>query len=150
MCKNHQARFLAGCNRPATSFRLSDSDAFVPQTVRIILCKTSPDPTWFWLTVSGLGKTDPVRKQTGVQESSGPLLANASGMFTGNEPWQNIYQARHEEATSWDCYFIEIQKSLEKVSGALSSRSVDCPWHVHMLGYTEIYNEHSDASSSCR
>ena len=99
------------------TFRLG---CVLPQTARIILCKTSPDPTWFWLTVSGLGQTDPVRKQAGEQGSSGPLLANASGMFTGNEPWQNIYQARHKEATSWDCCFIEIEKSLEKVSGALS------------------------------
>ena len=36
------------------------------------------DSNWFWLTVSGLGKTDPVRKQANVQESSGPLLADAS------------------------------------------------------------------------
>ena len=40
--------------------------------------------------MSGLDQTDPVRKQAGVQESSGPLLAHAShlirtgsGMFTG-------------------------------------------------------------------
>ena len=57
------------------TFRL---DSVLPQTSRIILCKTSPDPIWFWLTVSGLGQTDPVRKQAIVQESSGPLLANAS------------------------------------------------------------------------
>ena len=42
------------------------------------------------LAVSGFGQTDPVRKQAGVQETSGPLLANAStlirtgsSMFTG-------------------------------------------------------------------
>ena len=41
------------------------------------------------MTVSGFGQTDPVRKQAGVQESSGPLLANVAesiligfGMFT--------------------------------------------------------------------
>ena len=27
-----------------------------PQTFRTILCKTSPDPVYFWLIVSGLGK----------------------------------------------------------------------------------------------
>ena len=45
----------------------------LPQAARIILCKTGPDPIWFWLTVSGFGQTNPVRKQAGVQESSGLL-----------------------------------------------------------------------------
>ena len=49
-----------------------------PQTSRLILCKTSPDLIWFCLTVSGLGQTEPVRKQASVQKLSGPLLANAS------------------------------------------------------------------------
>ena len=75
MCKNHRARFLAEHNRPATSFPLLYS---VLQTARITLCKTSPDPIWFWLTVSGFVQTDPVRKRAGVQQLSGPLLANAS------------------------------------------------------------------------
>ena len=40
------------------------------------------------MCMSGLGLTDPVRKQAGVQQSPGPLLANSSepigsGMFTG-------------------------------------------------------------------
>ena len=77
-------------NGPATfpTFRLGYA---LPQTARIELYKTSPDPIWFWLTASGLGCTVPVRKQADVQESSGPLLANASGpirvrsgMFTGS------------------------------------------------------------------
>ena len=42
------------------------------------MCRTSPGPIEFWLIVSGFGQTDPVRKQAGVQESSGPLLAHAS------------------------------------------------------------------------
>ena len=49
-----------------------------PQTSQIILCKISPGPIEFWLIESGFGQTDPVRKQAGVQESSDPLLANAS------------------------------------------------------------------------
>ena len=57
------------------TFRLS---CVLPQTSQIMLCRTRPDPIWFWLIVSGFGQTDPVRKQAGVQESSGPLLANAS------------------------------------------------------------------------
>ena len=72
---------------PVSTFRLG---SVLPQTSRIVLCKTSPDPVWLWMIVSGFGQTDPVRKQAGVQESSGPLLANASqlirrigsGMFT--------------------------------------------------------------------
>ena len=52
-----------------------------PQTTRIILCKTNPDPIWFWPIVSGFGQTDPVRKQAGVQKSSGPLLANVSNLI---------------------------------------------------------------------
>ena len=51
------------------------------QTAQIMLCKSIPDPIWFWLTVSGFGQTDPVRKQAGVQESLGPLLANASKLI---------------------------------------------------------------------
>ena len=36
--------------------------------------------------MSGFGQTDPVQKQAGVQESSGPLLANASQPIrTGGE-----------------------------------------------------------------
>ena len=60
---------------PVPTFRLG---SVLPQTSRIILCKTSPDPIQFWLTVSGFSQTDPVRKQASVQESSGPLLANVS------------------------------------------------------------------------
>ena len=57
------------------TFRLG---SVLPQTSQITLCKTSPGPIWFWLIVSGFSQTDPVRKQTGVHESSGPLLANVS------------------------------------------------------------------------
>ena len=35
----------------------------------------------FWMTVSGFGQTDPVRKLACVKESSGPLLANASELI---------------------------------------------------------------------
>ena len=43
------------------TFRLG---CVLPQTDRIILRKTSLDSTGFWLTMSGLGQTDPVRKST--------------------------------------------------------------------------------------
>ena len=79
VCRNHLARFLAGRNRPATSFPATFKlGSVLPQTSRIILYKPSPDPIEFLLIVSGFDQTDPVRKQAGVQESSGPLLANAS------------------------------------------------------------------------
>ena len=39
------------------------------------------EPAWIWLTVSGLGQTDPDRKQAGVKESSDWMLI-ASGMFS--------------------------------------------------------------------
>ena len=68
---HHRARFLAGRNRTDTSFPLSDSVLFFHR-------KTSQDPFYFWLTVSGFGQTDLVQKQAIVQESSGPFLANAS------------------------------------------------------------------------
>ena len=79
VCRNHQARFLAGCNRPhyqSPTFRLGSVH---PQTSWIISYKTSLDP--IWLTVSGFGQTDLVRKQAGVQESSGLLLVNASQLI---------------------------------------------------------------------
>jgi len=70
--------FWQDATGPLPVFPLSDSVPFLPQTSRIILCKTSRDPISFCLVVSGLGQTDPVRKQANVQESSGPLLANVS------------------------------------------------------------------------
>ena len=89
VCRNHRARFLAGRNRPATSFPLSlRLGPVVPQTMsRILLCKTSrPDATYLGRTVSGFGQMDPVWKQANVQESSDPLLANASQLIrTGCE-----------------------------------------------------------------
>jgi len=78
VCRNHRARFLAGRNRPATSFATFRLGSVLPQTSRILLCKTSPGPIEFWLIVSGSGQTNPARKQANVQESSGPLLASAS------------------------------------------------------------------------
>ena len=70
---------VSGRTQPARyQFPIFRLCSVLPQTPRIILCKTSADPIEFWLTVSGFGQTDPVRKQAGVQESSGPLLANAS------------------------------------------------------------------------
>ena len=79
---------VSGRTQPARyqfpTFRLG---SVLPQTSRMIVCKTSLDPIQFWLIVSGFGQTDPVRKQAGVQESSGPLLASASQpVRTGSDP----------------------------------------------------------------
>ena len=70
---------VSGRTQPARyQFPTFRFDSVLPQTSRIILCKTSQDPIKFCLIVSGFGQTDPVRKLAGVQQSSGPLLANAS------------------------------------------------------------------------
>ena len=59
----------------------------LPQTPRMIVCKTSLDPIQFWLIASGFGQTDLVRKQANVQESSIPLLASVSQpVLTGSDP----------------------------------------------------------------
>ena len=97
VCKNYRGPVLAERNWPATSFPLSDSVAFfhrrpgsycVKQKQKT-KTKNSQDPVWFWLTVSGFDRTDPVRKQAGEQESSGQLLANAS------EPTRMILTGMH-------------------------------------------------------
>jgi len=46
----------------------------------------------FWLTVSGFGQTDPVRKQACAHESSGPLLTNRLPSRSGSDA--NRIQAR--------------------------------------------------------
>ena len=78
---------VSGRTQPARYQFPTFSLGFVlPQRSRIILCKTSPDPVYFWLIVSGFGEMDPVRKQAGEQQSSGPLPANASTLIrTGCE-----------------------------------------------------------------
>ena len=82
---------LAERNRPATSFPLSDSVALFHRRSGSIV-QNSPDPIGFWswtymymyrsmvlaVCVRFWPNRDPVRKQAGVQESSGPFLANAS------------------------------------------------------------------------
>ena len=67
---------LAEHNQPATSFTLSDSVALY-RWLRYIV-QNQPGSNNVWLTASCFGQADPVCKQAGVQESLGPLLANAS------------------------------------------------------------------------
>ena len=78
MCRNHPTGFLAGCNQPASSLHFQTrfhSSRDVPDHI----VQNQP---WSDLVLADcvrfLGPTDPVRKQAGVQESSGPLLANSS------------------------------------------------------------------------
>ena len=80
VCRNHLAWFLSGCNWPAKLLTFGLTSVH-PQITLLILCKTSPDPIYFWLIVSGFGQTDQVWKQAGVQESSSPLLASASRLI---------------------------------------------------------------------
>ena len=73
MCSQNQARLI---------YIYIYTHRVLPQTSRIILCKTSPDPIWFWLTVSAFGQMDLVWKQASMQfKSSSPLLANASQLI---------------------------------------------------------------------
>ena len=75
VCRNHLT--VSHFQTQFRSFATDVSDNAVPN---------QPGSIQFWLIVSGFGQTDPVRKQAGVQESSGPLLANASQPIrTGSE-----------------------------------------------------------------
>ena len=60
-------------------FPLSDLDSCTDGPDHIV--QNQPGSDGFWLTVSGFGQMDTVRKHAGVQESSGPLLANASELI---------------------------------------------------------------------
>ena len=77
VCENHQAQFWQNATSllPVSHFHArlhSSTDG--PDLV----VQKHPRSDLVCLTVSGFGQTDPVRKQAGVQESLGPLLANAS------------------------------------------------------------------------
>ena len=79
MCRNYRTRFLAGRNRPATSFPLSDFRSSIDVPDNIV--QNQPGSDLVLTILSGFGQTDQARKQASVQsvqESSGPLLANAS------------------------------------------------------------------------
>ena len=80
----------ARCQFP--TFRLG---SVLPQTARTILCKTSPDPVWFWLTVSGFwpNRSGPEGSRCAriIRPASGQCFSTErdririrSGMFTGN------------------------------------------------------------------
>ena len=67
VCKTHRAWLWQSATDPLPVSHFQDRYSVHPQMARIILRKTRPDPIWFWLTVSGLGQTYPVRKQAGVR-----------------------------------------------------------------------------------
>ena len=125
MCKNHRAWFwqnrtgpvLAKHNRPESDLTLDGHVRLWPngsgleasRYARIIMPvsgktelarfwqnATGPDPIWFWMAMSGCGQMDPIRKQAGVQESSGSVPANrfqaGSKLYLGQ--FQHVY---------WDC-----------------------------------------------
>ena len=68
----HAGRIGPGrvCLDPTSCIRVGSA---LPKKVRFIFFKTGPDP--IWMIWSGFGHTDLVQKQAGVQESSGPVLA---------------------------------------------------------------------------
>ena len=76
VCQNHRARFLAGRNQPSTSFSLSDSAAFFHRRpgsyfAKPVRIRFGSDCVRFWPKGSG-------PEASRCEESSGPLLANAS------------------------------------------------------------------------
>ena len=64
----------------------------------IILCKASPDP--ILTALSCIGQTDLVWKQVGVQESSGPLLAERKRPAT-SFPLSDSVVFFHRQPFSW-------------------------------------------------
>ena len=77
---------VSGRRQPARyQFPTFGLGCVLQQTARIMLCETSPDPILFWLTVSGSGHTDPVRKQAGVlrliRPGSDIVLADCVGFW---------------------------------------------------------------------
>ena len=64
---------------PGPNSRIRFGSVF-PKKALIVLCKT--DPALTWMAWSGFGRTRLVRKQAGVQESSGPVLAECNRTAT--------------------------------------------------------------------
>ena len=90
--QNSLGPVLAKRNRPASCF--PHSIWFRSSTDGLDhIVRTGPAPIWFWMAMSGCGQTDPVRKQAGVQESSGLVLAKRNRPCSGKtQPalfWQN-------------------------------------------------------------
>ena len=125
MCKNHRAWFwqnrtgpvLAKHNRPESDLALDGHVRLWPNVsgleasryARIIMPvsgktelarfwqnATGPDPIWFWMAMSGCGQMDPIRKQAGVQESSGSVPANCF------QPGSKLYLGQFQHVY-WDC-----------------------------------------------
>ena len=63
--------YMPGSYMPDTTSRIR-FDLVLPKKAPIILSRTGPDP--IWMTWSGLGQTHLVKKQAGVQKSTGPVL----------------------------------------------------------------------------
>ena len=83
VCKNHKAWFWQNA---ISLLPVSKLCWFLPQTARIILCKTSLDLIWFWLTGSGIDQMD---------DGSSPeasLCARIIGPASGQCFWANLDQ----------------------------------------------------------
>ena len=92
-CVKELSGSVSGRTQPACyHFPIFTLCSVLSHTCRIIFSKTSPGPILFSLIVSDFGQTDPVRKQANVQESSGPLLANASQLI-----WTKCYRIWHSD-----------------------------------------------------
>ena len=92
------------------TFRLG---CVLPQVARNVLCKTCPDPIWFWLTVSGfsLNGSGPEASRcarligpvSGQRFRAGPdRMRIGSGMFTG-DPVHSTVRALVSYASQCEC-----------------------------------------------
>ena len=91
VCRNYLARFLAGHNRPATSFPLS----VLPLSPRIKLCKTSPG--------SDLVLADSVRFwQKRIRSGSKPMCKDHPARFWSMLPSRSGPDASRIRHVSWE------------------------------------------------
>ena len=91
-CKTHRAWLWQNATDPLPVSHFQDRYSVHLQMARIILSKTRRDPIWLWLTVSGLGQTDPVRSKPVYKNHPArfwPVLPSQSGL-NANQTW-HIY-----------------------------------------------------------
>ena len=83
-------RYISGRTQPAHyRFPTFSLRCILPQTARIILCKPSPDPIWFWLR-QVLGKWICVEASQ-CARILGPTLLSRSGS-DANQIWHDLWQ----------------------------------------------------------
>ena len=106
----------------------------LPKTAWIILCKTSPDPVWFWLTVS-FGPNG-----SGLEASlCARIIGLASGhCFAANTDWMLITESdlacllgyRQKNNCIW-CRFVKFLSS----SRDTCLQYCYCNWHALVLSF---------------